>query len=124
MTQNHDGTATSVERGQILLDIANTIVKLHKQYFGKGPTKARTHLSQDLLTVVLEGGFTRCEHTLRDRGHEREVIATRYAMQRSIQDEFVAAIEGVTGRRVRSFMSANDPEQDMQVEVFVFDRED
>ena len=122
--RNDDGAAPSVERGQILLDIANRVVKLHKQFYGKGPTKARAHLTQDLLTVVLEGGFTRSEHTLCERGHTREVIESRSAMQRSVQDEFVAAVEEVTGRHVRSFMSANDPEQDMQVEVFVFDRED
>src|SRR5947209_18940848 len=117
--RSEDGAAPSVERGQILLEIANTVVRLHKHYYGKGPTKARAHLSQDLLTVVLEGGFTRSEHTLRERGHEREVIESRSAMRRAVQAEFVAAVEDVTGRRVRSFMSAHDPEQDMQVEGFV-----
>jgi uncharacterized protein YbcI len=115
---------TSADRGQVLLDIANTIVRLHKQFYGKGPTKARAHLSQELVTVVLEGGFTRSEHTLAERGHEREVLELRSAMQRSVETEFRSAIEEVTGRSVRSFMSANDPEHDIQVEVFVLQRED
>jgi uncharacterized protein YbcI len=111
--------STHVERGQMLAAVSNAIVAIHKQFYGKGPTKARAHLSQDLLTVVLDGGFTRSEHTLQDRGHAHEVIQARLAMQASVEGEFRTAVEAIVGRSVRSFMSANDPANDLQVEVFV-----
>lgn len=109
------------ERGEVLSEVCNAVVHIHKHFYGKGPTKARAHLSQDLLTVVLEGGFTRGEQTLSRSGHEGEVLRARIAMQHSVEDVFRDAIEGIVGRPVRSFMSANDPAHGVQVEVFVFE---
>ncbi len=107
------------ERGQMLADVSNAIVRIHKQFYGKGPVRARAHLSEDLLTVVLEGGFTRSEQTLHDHGHEREVMSSRLAMQHSVESEFRTAVEKIMYRSVRSFMSANDPSNDLQAEIFV-----
>ncbi len=115
---SRDNTAAA-ERGRVLADISNAIVRIHKQFYGKGPVKARAHLSQDVLTVILEGGFTRGEQTLQDHGHAQEVVRTRLAMQQSIEDEFRAAVETTLYRSVRSFMSANDPSNDLQAEIFV-----
>jgi len=103
----------------MLADVSNAIVRIHKQFYGKGPVRARAHLAEDLLTVVLEGGFTRSEQTLHDHGHEREIMSSRLAMQHSVESEFRAAVETITYRSVRSFMSANDPSNDLQAEIFV-----
>jgi uncharacterized protein YbcI len=121
-TEPQDGerqNGSLTERGQTLADVSNAIVRIHKQFYGKGPVRARAHLSQDLLTVILEGGFTRSEQTLHDHGHEREVISSRLAMQESVESEYRAAVETILYRSVRSFMSANDTSNDLQVEVFV-----
>jgi uncharacterized protein YbcI len=109
------------ERGQVLADISNAIVRIHKRFYGKGPVKARAHLSHDLLTVILEGGYTRGEQTLRDHGLAQEVVRSRLAMQSSIESEFRAAIESILYRSVRSFMSANDPSNSLQAEIFVLE---
>jgi uncharacterized protein YbcI len=119
-----DGGGTSAdprggERGGMLTELCNAIVHIHKRFYGKGPTRARAHLSQDLLTVVLDGVYTRGEQTLHDRGHEHEVIQLRRAMQRSVEGEFRSAIETIMHRAVRSFMSATDPANDLQVEIFI-----
>lgn len=113
------GSHSAGERGQILADISNAIVRIHKRFYGKGPVKARAYLSQDVLTVILEGGLTRGEQTLQDHGHSQEVVSSRLAMQSSVEDEFRMAIESILYRSVRSFMSANDPSNDLQAEVFV-----
>ena len=68
---------------------------------------------------MLEGGFTRSELTLHERGHDREVAQGRLAMQSSIEGELRAAVEAILQRPVRSFMSANDPGNDLQAEIFV-----
>jgi len=107
------------DRGQVLADVSNAIVRIHKRFYGKGPVKARAHLSQDVLTVILEGGLTRGEQTLQDHGHEQEVVRSRLAMQQSIESEFRIAVESILYRSVRSFMSSNDPSNDLQAEVFV-----
>jgi hypothetical protein len=69
--------------------------------------------------VVLDGGFTRGEKTLSERGHEREVLHTRMAMQQAVQEEFRDAIEPILGRSIRSFMSASDPPAGLQAEIFI-----
>jgi uncharacterized protein YbcI len=107
------------ERGGMLSEVSNAIVQIHKQFYGKGPTLARAHLTRDLLAVVLEGGFTRGEQTLNERGHARDVVLSRMAMQESVQREFRDAIERIVGRSVRSFMSANDPVAGLQAELFI-----
>jgi uncharacterized protein YbcI len=114
-------SATRDDRGQVLLDLSNAVVRIHKQYYGKGPTKARSHLGHDLLTVILEGGYTRSEQTLLEHGHSNEVTQSRAAMQDSVEAELRAAVERILGRSVRSFMSANDPACDLQAEIFVLD---
>src|SRR3954452_4203128 len=112
-------STTRDERGQVLLDLSNAVVRIHKQYYGKGPTKARSHLTHDLLTVILEGGYTRSEQTLLEHGHEAEVTLARVALQDSVESELRVAVEQILGRSVRSFMSANDPAGDLQAEIFV-----
>ena len=117
------GTQPTADRGSVLLELSNAIVRIHKQAHGKGPTKARSHLSGDLLAVVLEGGYTRGEMTLHESGHVREVLQARLAMRALTEAEMRAVVERILGRTVRSFMSANDPSNELQVEIFVLDQE-
>src|SRR3954469_19630475 len=93
--------ATRDDRGQVLLDLSNAVVRIHKQFYGKGPTKARSHLQHNLLTVILEGGFTRSEQTLHEHGHDREVVQARLAMQESVATELRSAVTSILGRSVR-----------------------
>lgn len=111
----------SGERTEALARVCKAVVHIHKRFYGKGPIKARAHLSEDLLTVALEGGFTRGEETLRRSGHEDEVLRSRLAMKRSVEGVFCDAVEDAVGRSVRSFMSACDPAGGVQVEVFVLE---
>jgi uncharacterized protein YbcI len=115
MTPAHEST----ERGHTLAALSDAVVSIHKQFYGKGPTKARTHLHRNLAVVLLNGGFTRGEHTLNDRGYGREVLHWRLAMQNSVEVELRAAVERILNRSVHSVMSANDPAKDLQAHVFV-----
>jgi uncharacterized protein YbcI len=110
--------------GNLLLDIANTFVAIHKDYFGRGPTKARAQVSRDVVVVLLEGGYSRAEQTLREHGRDEVVNEGRMAMQATIEQAGVEAIERLVGRRVYSFMSANDPSKELQAEVFVLESSD
>jgi uncharacterized protein YbcI len=109
------------ERGLLLAGISTAVVRIHKRFYGKGPVKARAHLSRDLLTVVLEGGFTRAEQTLHRHGHSQQVIDSRLAIEQTFENELRAVVETALYRPVRSFMSAPDPANELQVELFVLD---
>ena len=49
--------------GRSLAQISTGLVQLHSRYYGKGPTKAKTHLVDDTVVSILRGGFTRVERT-------------------------------------------------------------
>jgi uncharacterized protein YbcI len=103
------------------LEIANAIARLHKEYVGRGPTNSRTTIDGELVVVLLEGGFTRAERTLDDSEHRDLVLAGRVGLQDAMRAAMIEVVERVLGRRVRSFMSANDLERNLQSEIFVLD---
>lgn len=106
------------------LEVSNAISRLHKQFIGRGPTNSRTTIDGDLVVCLLEGGFTVAEQTLSENDKQELVVAGRVGLQDSMRQAMIAAVQGITGRRVRSFMSANDLEHNFQTEVFVLFPED
>jgi uncharacterized protein YbcI len=106
------------------LELSNAISRLHKQFIGRGPTNSRTTIDGDLVVCLLEGGFTVAEQTLSENDKQELVVAGRVGLQESMRQAMIAAVQEVTGRRVRSFMSANDLEHNFQTEVFVLFPED
>jgi len=111
--------ATRAARGEILTAVSDGIVALFKDFYGKGPTRAKTYYEDDLVVCLLRGGFTRVEETLRDAGRGHEVILQRMAFQDVMRDRFEAVIQQATGRRVIGFMSGNQQDPDMLCEIFV-----
>jgi uncharacterized protein YbcI len=101
------------------LEISNAIARLHKQYIGRGPTNSRTTIDGDLVVCLLEGGYTRAEQTLEDNNKGDLVAAGRLGLPEAMRQAMIDVVEGVVGREVRSFMSANDLQRNFQVEVFV-----
>src|SRR5450759_4268107 len=103
------------------LEISNAISRLHKQHVGRGPTSARTATDGDLVVCLLEGGYTRAEQTLEENDNGDVVAAGRLGLQHAMREAMIEAVQAILGRGVRSFMSANDPRRNLQVEVFVLD---
>ncbi|HEY3726364.1 MAG TPA: Na-translocating system protein MpsC family protein [Solirubrobacteraceae bacterium] len=104
------------------LEIANSMARLHKEFVGRGPTNSRVTIDGDVVVCLLEGGYTKAEHTLEENDKGDLVAAGRLGLQDAMRNALIATVETTLGRRVRSFMSANDLAQDLQVEVFVLHR--
>ena len=103
----------------MLTAISDGLVALLKEYYGRGPTRAKSYYEDDLVVCVLRGGFTRVEQTLLDSGRGRAVIDQRMEFQEVMRDRFVGVIEDATGRQVIGFMSGNQQEPDLMCEVFI-----
>jgi uncharacterized protein YbcI len=118
-----DGTETSsTHGGQLLSDISNAMVALHKEQFGRGPTRARTHFAgPDILVCVLDDVLLPAEHALVAMGEQMRVEEARLFMQRATEARFVEMIERIAGRKVHSFASASDPERGIVMEICVFE---
>lgn len=102
-----------------LLDISNAMVRIYKDQFGRGPTKARTrYADDDTIIASLENTLTAAEKSLRELGEHERLGNTRLFFQRAYRDDFSGAVEQITGRTVRAFVSGTDPEQDVSAEVF------
>ena len=105
--------------GEARAAISAGIVALLKEYYGVGPTQAKTYYHDDLVVCLLRGGFTRVEQTLLEGGRTKAVIEQRMAFQEVMRERFTMVIEEATGRRVVGFMSGNQQDPDMLCEVFV-----
>jgi uncharacterized protein YbcI len=102
--------------------ISNAVVGLKKDFYGKGPTKAKTFLNDNYVFCVLEGGLTRNEETLIERGHEELVRNYRLRFQEAMEDSSVEAIQRITGRRVIGYHSQIVFNPERAFEIFVLDR--
>lgn len=99
--------------------ISNGVVGLLKEYYGKGPQRAKTYLHDDLVVVLLRGGFTRVEETLLEAGEGDAVIRQRMRFQDIMRGRFSEIVEAETGREVVAFMSGSHQHPDVLAEVFV-----
>ena len=106
------------------LAISNLVVRLLSEYTGRGPTKARTHFSDNLVTVVVQDLLTKGERSLIRDGKQDLVLETRRAYQLTMREDFTAGIEEITGRRVIAFLSANHIDPDIAIESFVLAPQD
>jgi uncharacterized protein YbcI len=111
--------SSTTQSGSASLEISNALARLHTQFVGRGPTNARTTIDGELVVCLLEGGYTVAEQTLTDNDKGDLVAASRLGLQDAMRQAMIAAVEQSLGRRVHSFMSANDLERNLQVEVFV-----
>ena len=113
-----DSTANRRD-GDTRTAISDGMVALLKDYYGVGPSQAKTYYHDDLVVCLMRGGFTRVEQTLLEGGRTSAVIQQRMEFQEVMRDRFVAVIEDATGRQVVGFMSGNQQDPDMICEVFV-----
>ena len=116
-----EGVIPGQARGEILAQISTGLVQLHSRYYGKGPTKAKTHLVNDMVVCVLRGGFTTVERTLVDTGQSDPVYQMRRSFQTAMEDEFRTIVEESTGRKVIAYMSTVHINPDLAVELFMLE---
>jgi uncharacterized protein YbcI len=107
--------------GSIAAAISNATVQTLSEYTGRGPTKARTAIDRDVITVLLQDTMTKAERTLANNGDAMFVLDMRHRFQHAMRDDLVAAVERVTERKVIAFMSDNHIDPDMAAEVFVLE---
>jgi uncharacterized protein YbcI len=112
-------TADPVIPGTIASAISSATVRMLREYTGRGPTKARTYISEDLISVVLQDTLTMGEKSLVRDGHADLVLATRKAFQQTMGPQMIAAIEELSGRTVLAFLSDNHIDPDVAIESFL-----
>ena len=108
--------------GSVLLQISNALVRLYKDAFGRGPTKARAQFAgPDTLVVLLEDSMTVVERNLAAMGEHGRLRDSRMFFQYALEHEFRAVVERLLGRRTIAFISGIDTHHDISVEVFTLE---
>jgi uncharacterized protein YbcI len=112
--------ASEISR-ESLAAVANEIVRLKAQYYGKGPTEAKAYMNDETLVVVLKGGLTTVERTLLDAGDHDLVRSVRLRFQQVMEANFIDSVQRTTGKRVLTYMSQIVFDPDYCFEFFVLD---
>ena len=122
LTEPDHTAGVETETGRsINAEISNAMVGLKKEFYGRGPTKAKTYVNDNYIFCVLEGGLTRNEETLLQHGEHRLVRDYRLRFQEVMADPTTEAIERITGRKVIGYHSQIVFEPEFAFEIFVLD---
>jgi uncharacterized protein YbcI len=115
-------TDSATRQGEQLAAVTNGIVQLFREYYGRGPNKAKSYLLDDRIVVcVLEETMTTVEKTLVKNGFTDMVRQVRLKFQEAMAAEFKLTVEKAMGRRVAAYHSQLTMEPDMGFEFFVLE---
>lgn len=118
----NDAAATDEPTRGVLMNVSNAMVGLHKEHFGRGPTRARSHFAgPNMIVCVLEGGLLSAERALVDMGEHLRVQESRMFFQVATRQTFIETVERIVGRKVVAFSSATDAEADVIWEIYNLD---
>ena len=117
---SREPVGTEEERtGLMMVELSNAMVRLYKELFGRGPTRTKTHFAgPDLIVSSLEDSLTRIERHMAAAGEHERLRDLRMHFQHLNEDQFVGAVEQITGRKVSAFVSGIDTRRDVSAELF------
>jgi uncharacterized protein YbcI len=121
MTSQVEPEAERTPDGFLQMAISNAVVGYLREYTGRGPTKARTTIRDNVVLVMLEHTLNKGEQVLVSRGRSEKVLALRHEYQEAMREESSQKVAELTGRRVVAFMSANSLDPDLASEIYVLD---
>ncbi|MEA2354950.1 MAG: hypothetical protein QOD61_1079 [Solirubrobacteraceae bacterium] len=110
-----------VPTGVLASQISRAIVQIWHEYTGRGPTKARTTITDELVIVLMADTLLKAEKNLATDGKVDQVLSMRRAFQDTMQADLTAVVEDLTGRKVMAFMSHNHVDPDLAAELFVLE---
>jgi uncharacterized protein YbcI len=123
-TVSQDNGKVPQERLSVLLLVSNEMVRLYKELFGRGPTRARSGWADNnTLICTLEDSLTPAERNMAKLGEHQRLRDVRMFFQHASEHEFTEAVERATGRKVRAFVSGIDTHKDVSSEVFYLEPE-
>jgi uncharacterized protein YbcI len=98
------------------------MVKAMKSFYGRGPTKAKSYLIDDLLFVVMRGGMTEAEQTLLDAGEGDAVRGFRQHFENVMAKRLIGTVEQLTKRKVVTYQSQVLFDPHTIIEIYLFEK--
>src|SRR5512133_4032407 len=107
--------------GELQAALSNAIVRIMREFYGKGAARSRTMIFDDFVFVILEDVLTTAEMTLRNGGAGELVQRVRMVFEDLMTATFVGEVERLTGRTVVAYHSQVILEPPSCFEIFVLD---
>ena len=115
------GVEQQLSGGALNAALANEVGKLVADFTGRGATKSKAFIQQDVVVCLLEDGATKADRNLVAAGKSELVRQQRDALQRAMGPQLVEAVERLTNRTVRTFLSGMDEHGADNIEAFVLE---
>ena len=115
--------ARSASDGSLRAELANAMVAMKKQFYGRGPEAAKAWILDDYVFVAMEGGLTRNEETLLADGKEDVIRQYRLSFQSTMSGATMGAVSQLTGRKVLTYHSQIVFNPARTFEIFVLEPE-
>ena len=109
--------------GELNAAVTSALIGIHSEHLGRGPRTATTFHHGNVIVTLMHDVMTPLEMSLMKAGNAATVMNMRHLMQEAMRDEYVSAVERLSGREVIAFLSANHADPDMASEMFVLDAE-
>lgn len=122
MSDGPRATAPGLGGGDMLARLSDEMVRAKKEFFGRGPERAKSYMVDDMLFVVMRGGLTTAEETMLRYGRQNMVRRFRQMFENEMTEVLTSIVEQTTGRRVVNYQSQIMFDPDIVVEIFVFDQ--
>ena len=107
--------------GELQAALSNAIVRIMREFYGKGAARSRTMIFDNYVFVVLEDVLTTAEMTLRNGGAGELVRKVRMRFEDLMTKTFVGEVERLTGRTVVAYHSQVVLAPANCFEIFVLD---
>lgn len=115
----------TLPNGPLLVALSSAMVTIFRDFLGKGPDRCKTYWAgDDMIVILLGGGYTVAEQTLFEAGRGAAVQDSRMAMQQTLAKRMTTEVEALTGRKVVAFLSASHQDPDLSAEIFVLEPEE
>jgi uncharacterized protein YbcI len=107
--------------GELNAAVTSALVGIHTEYLGRGPKTASTFHYGNVLVTLMHDVLTHAEKSLTKREQSAAVSNIRHLFQATMENDFRAAVERITGRKVLAFISGNHLDPDIAAELFILD---
>jgi uncharacterized protein YbcI len=107
--------------GELNAALTSALVGIHTEYLGRGPKTASTFHYDNILVTLMHDVLTQAERALISSNRDDAVTNIRHLFQKTMQADFTAAVERITGRKVIAFISGNHVDPDIAAEIFILD---
>ncbi len=111
-------------KGQVEAQFSKAIIKFEREYLGRGPVEAKTHIHKDMIIVRLNGVFTPAEEQLAKTAEGADLIKR---LRTQLLDTSRATLENIvssiTGAQVMSLHTDISTRRGERIIIFVLDRD-